>query len=168
MPVLKKRGKSNMLSWLLCSKWKIVVRADLIRSQFNYKLVMISHIHGCIHKDTLFLCCESNSERSGLMGEIYFTFILYQIKVAILGYGNSIILQLQHQLDTQLPGSGQWGKRNWRIAHRSSSLSQPRSDDITSDHILLVINIHMSSHNCKGLWKCNPPVFPEKRIADIH
>ena len=41
---------------------------------------MISHIHGCIHKDNLFLCCESNSECSDLMGEIYFTFILYQIK----------------------------------------------------------------------------------------
>ena len=41
---------------------------------------MISHIHGCIHKDNLFLCCESNSERSGLMGDIYFTFMLYQIK----------------------------------------------------------------------------------------
>lgn len=41
---------------------------------------MISHIHGCIHKDNLFLCYEGNSEHSGLMGEIYFTFILYQIK----------------------------------------------------------------------------------------
>lgn len=25
----------------------------------------------------------------------------------------------------------------------------------------------MSSRNCKRLWNCNPPAFPEKRIADI-
>lgn len=124
---------------------------------------MISHIHGCIHKDNLFLCYEGNSEHSGLMGEIYFTFILYQIKRLSQ---NPRVWQLCYLSVTTSAGhtaSGSGGREE----RGTGELHIDGLHCLSQVTISLLITFIKSKYSheqpqLQGLWNCNPPAFPER------